>query len=192
MRRSLASELHDYLGQMLVVCRMKLTQASQGTNEQREQQLRDADRILQDAITYTRSLVAQLTPPVLREFGLIMGLTWLAEQMKQHHGLSVGMTLNVPSVELSEEHAILLFQSVRELLMNIVKHAGPTEATLTVDLAQQTLVVTVKDTGRGFDPSEEPSLSNRTSGSSASASGWKRWAETSCSPRSRDRERPPR
>ena len=157
VRRSLASELHDYLGQMLVVCRMKITQASQATDEQRAQQLGDADRIIQDAITYTRSLVAQLTPPVLREFGLIMGLTWLAEQMKQHHGLRVGMTLNVSSVELEEEHAILLFQSVRELLMNIVKHAGTTEATLTVDLTQQTLVVTVRDTGRGFDPSVEPS-----------------------------------
>jgi PAS domain S-box-containing protein len=157
VRRSLASELHDYLGQMLVVCRLKLTQASQGTNEHKEQQLRDADRILQDAITYTRSLVAQLTPPVLREFGLIVGLTWLAEQMKQHHELHVGMTLNVTSVELSEEHAILLFQSVRELLMNIVNHADTTEAALTVDLKQQMLVVTVKDTGRGFDPSAEPS-----------------------------------
>lgn len=157
VRRSLASELHDYLGQMLVVCRLKLTQSSQGTEEEREQQLRDADRILQDAITYTRSLVAQLTPPVLREFGLIMGLTWLAEQMKQHHGLRVEMTLNVTSVELSEEHAILLFQSVRELLMNTVKHADTTQAALTVDLIQQTLVVTVKDPGRGFDLSAEPS-----------------------------------
>jgi PAS domain S-box-containing protein len=155
VRRTLASELHDYLGQMLVVCRLKLTQASQGANEPTQLKLRDADQILQDAITYTRSLVAQLTPPVLREFGLIMGLTWLAEQMK-HHELRVGMRLNVPHVDLSEEHAILLFQSVRELLMNIVKHAGTTEAALTVDLAQDTVVITVKDAGRGFDPSAEP------------------------------------
>lgn len=155
VRRTLARELHDYLGQMLVVCRLKLTQASQAANEPTQLQLRDADRILQDAITYTRSLVAQLTPPVLREFGLVMGLTWLAEQMK-HHGLRVGMRLNSPNVDVSEEHAILLFQSVRELLMNIVKHAGTTEAALTVDLTQDTLVITVKDAGRGFDPSAEP------------------------------------
>lgn len=156
VRRSLATELHDYLGQLLVVCRMKLNLAQHGPAEQRDQPLHDADRLLHDAITYTRSLVAQLTPPVLREFGLIMGLMWLAEQMKQH-GLTVGMTLNVPAVELSEEHAILVFQSVRELLMNIVKHAGTTDATLTVDLAQEALVVTVQDRGRGFDPSAEPS-----------------------------------
>ncbi len=156
VRRSLATDLHDYLGQLLVVCRLKLSHAKQGPAEQRELQLQDADRLLLDAITYTRSLVAQLSPPVLREFGLIMGLTWLAEQMKPH-GLNVGMTLNVPAVDLSEEHAILMFQSVRELLMNIVKHAGTTHATLTVDLAQGVLVVTIQDRGRGFDPSAEPS-----------------------------------
>ena len=85
VRRSLATDLHDYLGQLLVVCRMKLSQALHGTAGQSDQPLHDADRLLNDAITYTRSLVAQLTPPVLREFGLIMGLTWLAEQMKQHY-----------------------------------------------------------------------------------------------------------
>ena len=156
VRRSLATDLHDYLGQLLVVCRLKLSHAKQGAAEQRDQQLEDADRLLLDAITYTRSLVAQLSPPVLRDFGLIMGLTWLAEQMKPY-GLNVGMTLNVPAVDLSEEHAILVFQSVRELLMNIVKHAGTTHATLTVDLAQGVLVVTIQDRGRGFDPSAEPS-----------------------------------
>ncbi|RPH79225.1 MAG: PAS domain S-box protein [Nitrospiraceae bacterium] len=156
VRRSLATELHDYLGQLLVVCRLKLSHAKKGNAEQRDQQVQDADRLLHDAITYTRSLVAQLTPPVLREFGLIMGLTWLGEHMK-HQGLNVGMTLNVPAVLLSEEHAILIFQSVRELLMNIVKHAGTTDATLTVDQAQGVLVATIQDRGRGFDPSAEPS-----------------------------------
>jgi PAS domain S-box-containing protein len=156
VRRSLATELHDYLGQLLVVCRMKLSNALQGPTAERDQPLHDADRLLNDAITYTRSLVAQLTPPVLREFGLIMGLTWLAEQMKQH-GLTVGITLNVPAVELSEEQSILVFQSVRELLMNVVRHADTKSATLTVDVAQGTLVVTVQDRGRGFDPSADQS-----------------------------------
>ena len=155
VRRTLANELHDYLGQMLVVCRLKLTQAVQGTKESTTaQQLQDADRILQDSISYTRSLVAQLTPPILREFGLVMALTWLADQMKQH-GLTVSLKLGVPAVELREDHAILLFQSVRELLMNVVKHAGTTEATLTIALQKKVLSLTVRDQGRGFDVTTE-------------------------------------
>jgi CheY-like chemotaxis protein len=59
-------------------------------------------------------------------------------------------------VELSEEHAILMFQSVRELLMNVVKHAGTSHAALTVGLAHGSLMITVQDRGRGFDPSTDP------------------------------------
>ena len=154
VRRSLATDLHDYLGQLLVVCRMKLSQALQGPIAQRDQLIDDADRVLNDALTYTRSLVAQLTPPVLREFGLIMGLKWLGEQIKRR-GLTVSVTVNVATVDLAEEQAILVFQSVRELLMNILKHAGTPEASLTVDVVDHTLVVTVQDRGRGFDPSSQ-------------------------------------
>ena len=81
-RRKLGTELHDYLGQMLVLCRLKLTKRyADGKPVSMAQQRRDADRILQEAIAYTRSLVAQLTPPILREFGLVSALTWLGDQM---------------------------------------------------------------------------------------------------------------
>ncbi len=160
-RRKVASELHDYLGQMLVLCRLKLTQASQGTKESRTAQLLlEADRNLLDAISYTRSLVAQLTPPMLKEFGLVMGLTWLADQMKKH-GLAVSLKLGVASVEVEEEHAILLFQSVRELLMNVVKHARSTEAMLTVSVTpEEILKLTVTDQGAGFDNAREQPIAD--------------------------------
>ncbi len=155
VRRKLATELHDYLGQMLVLCRLKLMRKhAAGRHVSMAQQRRDADRILQEAIAYTRSLVAQLTPPVLREFGLVTALTWLADQMKQH-GLLVEMTVEISSVELPEEHAILLFQSVRELLMNVVKHAGSQQSTLTIRLDKGRLSLVVRDEGQGFDSAQE-------------------------------------
>ena len=162
VRRKIANELHDYLGQLLVVCRLKLTQATQYMKESRAlqhvlkdspvmPQLQDADRMLQDSLSYTRSLVAQLAPPVLREFGLVMALTWLADQMKQH-GLTVLLQPGVLSVDLREDRAILLFQSVRELLINVVKHGGVSEATLAIHLTnEQVFTVTVSDKGHGFD-----------------------------------------
>ncbi|HVG01618.1 MAG TPA: PAS domain S-box protein [Nitrospira sp.] len=155
VRRKLATELHDYLGQMLVLCRLKLTKKyAAGQHVSMAQQRREADRILQEAIAYTRSLVAQLTPPILREFGLVTALTWLGDQMKQH-GLHVEITVEVSSVDLPEEHAILLFQSVRELLMNVVKHAGSQQATLTIGLDLGRLSLTVCDNGTGFDAARE-------------------------------------
>ena len=155
VRRKVATELHDYLGQMLVLCRLKLTNKyANGQHVSMAQQRREADRILQDAINYTRSLVAQLTPPALREFGLVSALAWLADHMKQHR-LHVDMIAEVSSVQLPEEHAILLFQSVRELLMNAVKHAGSSQATLSIRLDDGRLSVVVRDEGKGFDAAQE-------------------------------------
>ena len=73
VRRRIANELHDYLGQLLVVCRLKLTQATRQINESQAigqaltgsqviQNLHDTDRMLHDTISYTRSLVAQAHP----------------------------------------------------------------------------------------------------------------------------------
>ena len=162
VRRQIATELHDYLGQLLVVCRLKLNQASKRVQDtDLAQQLKDADRILQDSLSYTRSLVAELAPPVLREFGLVMGLTWLAEQMEQH-GVTVTMQVPPSSFHVEEDQAILLFQSVRELLMNVVKHADTKQALLSVATTPEgdLLTIRVADWGKGFDHA----LETRTGG----------------------------
>ena len=162
VRRQIATELHDYLGQLLVVCRLKLNQASKRVQDRDlAQQLKDADRILQDSLSYTRSLVAELAPPVLREFGLVMGLTWLAEQMEQH-GVTVAMKVTPSSFDVEEDQAILLFQSVRELLMNVVKHADTKQALLSLATTTEgdLLTITVADSGKGFDHA----LERRTGG----------------------------
>ena len=69
-RKRLAVELHDYLAQLLVVLRMKLRQAAQlVTDNKAETMLKEADQILTQSLDYTRSLVAELTPPALMSLG---------------------------------------------------------------------------------------------------------------------------
>lgn len=124
VRKTLARELHDYLAQLLIVVRMKLAHISR---EARERDtllplIDDVDKVLDEAITYTRSLMAELNLPIL-EFELETGLKWLADKFKSHHlqvSVVVPDTLNV---HLSETHTAFLFQCARELLMNVVKHA---------------------------------------------------------------------
>jgi CheY-like chemotaxis protein len=114
-------------------------------------QLKEADNALESAISYSRSLVAELTPPVLREFGFTMALTWLAQQMQRNH-LRVDLQLTELSLELPEDEAVLIFLSVRELLMNVVKHAQTDRAMVSVSVSQQgEREISVIDQGRGFD-----------------------------------------
>ena len=154
-RRRLAGDLHDYLAQLLVLIRIKIRQASAHVKEAAPTSLlMEADQAIIDSLNYTRSLVAELAPPALQEFGLLEGFGWLAEQM-QNHGLTVTVKKNIQQVELDDDQAVLVFQSTRELLFNVLKHAGTNQAEVTIDKNDAGhLVVRVKDEGRGFNPDE--------------------------------------
>jgi len=153
-RKRLATELHDHLQQMLVVGKMTIGQGKRHVMglPQCEAVFKKVDDILAEALTYSRTLVADLSPPVLRDHGLVMGIRWLVDYMKQKHEHRV--TVLVPEgteIEVSEDHTVLLFQSVRELLINSAKYAGTGEATVMLEDRQGQLSITVSDRGQGFD-----------------------------------------
>ena len=152
-RKHLATELHDHLGQMLVVGKMKLSRARQlpGLIPKCQGLLNEVDQVLTQSITYTRTLVADLAPPALRDFGLLGGLEWLVGQMR-HHGLAVSLQTSLEALQLPENEAIPLFQSIRELLTNVMKHAQSDEAIVSLDQHMGTLRIEVRDNGVGFDP----------------------------------------
>jgi signal transduction histidine kinase len=102
-------------------------------------------------LAYTRTLVAELSPPVLREQGLAEALKWLGEYM-QKYGMRVYVSLPENfDPGLPEDQRILLFQSVRELLINSSKHSGSHEAWVSVEQGQGQLKICVQDKGVGFD-----------------------------------------
>jgi PAS domain S-box-containing protein len=155
VRKEVATELHDYLAQLLIVLRMKLFKVGQlATDPTMAGLLQEADRVLDESIMYTRSLMADLTPPVL-QFGLLMSLKWLAEKFRRHH-LTVEVRTDAACVELTEDQIGLLFQSVRELLMNVVKHGKTDRAQVSVTSDGAHLTIEVSDRGHGFDPAMLP------------------------------------
>ena len=152
-RRRIAEELHDFLAQLLVACRLHVNRLEQmGAEGHMLPVLQEIDRILNQSLGYTRSLVAQLVPSVLYQFGLLKALQWLAEDMKQY-GLTVEVKMECDHLTLSENEAVLLFQSVRELMLNVKKHAAVDTVYLAVSLSSSDEVcMEVLDRGIGFDP----------------------------------------
>ena len=156
-RRQIALELHDYLAQHLVVCRYQLSQGLQTPelNTGLKTTLVKIDDLLGELLAYTRSLVAQLSPHVLHEYGLIKAFQSLADNMSTQ-GLTVNVETDRDYIALPENHAVLLYQSVRELLFNILKHAGVTQAVVTVSVVPtMNLQIAVTDRGNGFSPMPE-------------------------------------
>lgn len=153
-RRKLARDLHDYLVQLLVVGCMKLDQMKNISppNSQTDVAIQDLGNILQQALIYSRTTIAELCPPNFHESGLPMALNWLAKGM-ENHGLRVEVHTGHHTPQLSEDRVILLFQSVRELLFNVLKHAGVQQATVKVSSESGgDVCITVEDRGKGLDP----------------------------------------
>ncbi|BFU90578.1 MAG: hypothetical protein NTAFB01_17650 [Nitrospira sp.] len=150
-RRKLAGDLHDYLAQLLVAGRMKLRQAvARIVKEPGTPLLAELDQIFDESLRYTRTLIADLAPPSLQEFGLSHAFQWLSEHMRTH-GLTVDVQVGSDRINLPDDQAILVFQSVRELLLNIVKHAETNRASVAVATTSTELHITVTDGGQGFD-----------------------------------------
>jgi PAS domain S-box-containing protein len=152
-RRRLAIELHDHLQQLLVLGKIKLGQGKPlaAAVPACLEVIKQVDQVLSGALAYTRTLVSELSPPVLREHGLAAGLRWLVEYMEKHD-LSVSVSLpEGEPFELAEQQSVLLFQSVRELLINASKHAGTGRARVAVRREAGELIIEVTDEGLGFD-----------------------------------------
>ena len=154
-RRRLAADLHDYLAQLLALIRIKLGQTLQRLPDQLGEgrsSLTEIDDLLLQCLQYARTLMAQLSPSVLQDLGLIPALHWLAEQMAQQ-GLKVDVKVLTQEKPSFDEHqSDLLFQAVRELLTNILKHAGASAASVTIQKQDRdTWLLTVQDGGLGFN-----------------------------------------
>jgi signal transduction histidine kinase len=152
-RKRLAMELHDHLQHLLVLGKLKIGQGKRYGPQMPAlaEVMKQVDDVLSDALRYTRTLVAELSPAVLRDHGLLAALKWLGEYMQK---LAMTVTVTVPEnqeLSLPEDQAVLLFQSVRELLINASKYAGTGAATVTLELHGDQLRIQVRDEGAGFD-----------------------------------------
>ena len=157
-RRSIATDLHDQIGQTLSVIKMRCFDLR--ANEQDPDILRQIDEIkelVKQTIQDTRSLTFELSPPVLYELGLVAAIDWLAEEFQRKHRLQCTVESDKKSKPLSQDIEIVLFRSVRELLINIVKHAGANKVKITIRVNKKNLRIRVTDDGRGFSPETKPS-----------------------------------
>ncbi|GJL68610.1 MAG: hypothetical protein NPIRA06_12450 [Nitrospirales bacterium] len=152
-RRRIATELHDYLGQLLVVAKIKVGQLQQADlSSQQAPLVREMEESLDEALQYTRDLIPQISPPILYEFGFMAALRWLAEKMVRYD-LHVTVTSHLENHELniSESVSIILYQVIRELLLNVKKHAQTQEASIVINQGSDFIDIEVADPGCGFD-----------------------------------------
>lgn len=162
-RQAIARDLHDSLGQTLAIAKIKLDSLpAEIKNSDSAKILGTVVKLIDESNRSVRSLAAQLSPSVLYDLGLVPALEWLAEQEMRDFGLRCRIAADEFPQRLDQSVGAIMFRAVRELLMNIVKHADSAEAPVdilvsilpaaTVADGIDLLRIVVKDTGRGFDP----------------------------------------
>ena len=147
-RRQLACDLHDNLGQILALTRIRISQLRQDGADY-DERLAPVDDLVRQANEAVRTLAFEASPPVLHALGLLAGLQWLAESVEGRYGLHVDVSGEEPPA-LDENLRALLFRAVRELLINTARHAQTDRARVILGREDGELRLQVQDRGVGF------------------------------------------
>ena len=154
-RHRIAQILHDDLQQRMFAIQMHLSFLKDAYEKNNLQAFAvdfpQLEGWLAEAIQVTRTLSVDLSPPILHGEGLVEAIVWLNSQMEDQYGLKVDLQSSGIPAELDEKVRVLVFYALREILFNIVKHAGVSEAAIRFDHYDSRLMVIVKDQGVGFD-----------------------------------------
>ena len=149
-RQRLAEDVHDGLGQALFRARMKIDQLAIADAREKE-----VGTILEEMAGMMNTMTFELSPPVLRKLGLCAAVKWLARNMQKRYELVVEIENDVQDIPIDEPVALILFRSVREVLINVAKHAQTNRANLSLRRIDHTLQIEIEDHGRGFNVADQ-------------------------------------
>ncbi len=150
-RHKITTALHDQVGQPLAMAAIKLESLRKADIPGNlAEQLVEISTMISRSIQLSRSLIFELSPPILYDLGLEAALSSLAKRYQKEHGIRIDCSDDRRPKPLSEDMRVLLFQGVRELLVNAVKHAQPQRIIICCQREETGIRIMVKDDGIGF------------------------------------------
>jgi signal transduction histidine kinase len=151
-RERIAGELHDHVGQSLLLAKMKLDAlANEITSDSLRVSAEEASSLLGVSIHDVRTLTIRMRPPILNTAGIETALEWLCSSLGDDYALQIDFSNDCQPKPLSADVRYSLYQAVREILLNVKKHARAGKAHLSLKTENDTLVVQVADNGVGFN-----------------------------------------
>ena len=150
-KRRIAAELHDCIGQPLALSKIKIGFLNKlKHSDETGKIIKEILCLIEEAIKETRTLTFELSPPILYESGLVPAVKWLIDQFRYRHGLNIILIDDGQDKPFDNNMRFFLFQAIRELLVNIAKHAQASKATIKMAGKNSKLHITIEDDGIGF------------------------------------------
>jgi signal transduction histidine kinase len=153
-KASLARELHDELGGLLIAVKMDVSWLQKRSPTAMDPDLQSrwtrVLKVLDEGVDFKRRIVESLRPTLLDNMGLLPAVRWITEETCTRAGLHCNESY--PEVEplLADDAAIMVFRLVQEALTNIVKHAHASEVTVQIGMSESEMSVIVADNGIGI------------------------------------------
>jgi len=152
LRRKIATDVHDNIGQNLAISKIKLEALRKNIGSgDFSDNIREILELITQTISVTRSLTFEISPPVLYELGFESAMEWLVRNVRKMHGFDAEFESDGQDKPMDNNIRVLLFQAVRELLVNIAKHAQASMVTVISEREDNQIRVRVIDDGVGFD-----------------------------------------
>jgi len=164
-RHRLASDLHDSVGQSLALAKIKIEQAMDEANPaSRELYIAETLNIIEQVIHETRTLIFDLSPPILYDLGIECALDSLVVRTMKTEPIRIAYKFEKVSQFLSPEVSVVLFRAARELLFNAIKYAHAESVSMSIYSNDGRVHLVVEDNGIGFDVESVTSYSSETFG----------------------------
>jgi PAS domain S-box-containing protein len=162
-RRRIATEVDDRINQNLAFAKLLMGSLLESVNDPYcRAEVREVSRLVDETIKDTRSLISELSSPVLYELGFVPAMQWLAQQTSKRLDIPIDFEDDGHPKPLSDDVRVILFQAVRELLANVIRHSGAQKAKVTIVRNEDQIQINVRDDGIGFDPTAVgPSMGTR-------------------------------
>jgi len=155
-RMRIAAELHDQVGQSLLLAKMKVDALVSETGaDEKDVNSTQISRLLENCIQDIRTLTFTLRPPLLDTAGIGSALEWLCKSLYENYHIQVNFSNSCQAIHLNSEGRYSLYQAVRELLLNVAKHSGVDQAELSLKSVGSELIIKVSDKGSGFAAESE-------------------------------------
>jgi signal transduction histidine kinase len=152
-KASLARELHDELGGLLVGARMDISWAEQhlaGDNADLKQRLHRVQQNLSAGVDLKRRIIDELRPTLLDDIGLFAALRWQLKETCGRAGLKCIESYPDDEPRFNSEAAIALFRIAQEAFTNILKHSAATSMDITLNINSEKIIMQISDDGKGI------------------------------------------
>jgi PAS domain S-box-containing protein len=153
----IARELHDDISQRITLLGMHLGILKQSLPDSAtdlEQEIGEMDRQIRDLASEIQAVSHRLHPAKLEVLGLKSAAAGFCEELSNRHDVTIDVHFeNVPEA-LPSEISLCLYRVLQEALQNVLKHSVPRRAHVSLSGQIDTIKLTIKDSGAGFDPQE--------------------------------------